>query len=171
MVQRLQPVQTADAAKGRSWGSLGIQEGLRWAAWGCEHWKIRNAESQLGEANNAFLSGDLSDRQTARGGEETAHSSPRTHITGLWSYVIHLSSQTVLPPFPPQPLLSSPVPLIFREVSSKLAGSLDSSSIWLALAADFSQRISGSTETDTPQKPAGYWRVHAASAAREGPAL
>lgn len=73
-------VQTAGAAKGRTQGSLEIREGLRRAARGCEHWKIRNAErASWGEANKACQSGELSDRQPARGGEKTAHLSPQTH--------------------------------------------------------------------------------------------
>lgn len=39
-------------------------------------------------------------------------------ITGLYSYVIHLSFKTVLPPFP-HPSPSSHPPLIYRNVSSK----------------------------------------------------
>lgn len=119
LARRLQRVLTAGAAKGRTPGSSETREGLRWAARGCKHWKIRNAErASWGRLIKPACQGNyLTGRQPEEGRKQLTW--VHGPITGLCSYIIHLSSTTVLPPSP-QPLLSSSVPLIFRNVSSKL---------------------------------------------------
>jgi len=93
-------VQTAGAAKGRTPGSFAIRGGLRRAVRGCEQWKIRNAErASWGRLIKPACQGNY---LTGRQPEEGKKQLTRVHgpITGLWSYVIHLSSKTVLPPSP-----------------------------------------------------------------------
>lgn len=93
-------MQAAGAAAGRTLGNLEVPEGLRRAARGCEHWERRNAErGSWGRLITPACQGsDLTGRQPEEGKKQLT----RVHgpITGLWSYVIHLSSKTVLPPSP-----------------------------------------------------------------------
>lgn len=91
---------TAGAAKGRTPGSSEIQEGLRWAARGCKHWKIRKAErAGWGRLIKPACQGNyLTGRQPEEGKKQLTW--VHGPITGLCSYVIHLSSKTVLPPSP-----------------------------------------------------------------------